>query len=208
VISSALGLAGGLAALRLLGAGPVFGQSAGIEPVRAQSANVQAVSDGATAAGRAERWRTDRLLSFPCATTGGIILADNFGGDSYSRGAGGHLGVDMWRVDHQPGQPLLACIEGVLVGRRALDGAQGNAWILQDANGDVYRYHHIQRFEPGLAVGDVVQRGDVIAYMGSTGNAAENAPHLHFEVRRGATTGPAVDPIPRFGLPLPNVTLV
>jgi len=204
VISAALGLAGGFAALRLLGGTTVFGQSAGGDGPAA----VDSVTGGATAVVRAERWRIEPELSFPCDTTGGIVLADNFGGNSYSKGPGGHKGVDMWRVDGQPGQPLLACVEGVLVGQRLLDGAQGNAWILEDANGDIYRYHHIQRFADGLAVGDVVQRGEVIAFMGSTGNASENAPHLHFEVRRGGTTGPAVDPVPLFGLPLPNVTLV
>jgi peptidoglycan LD-endopeptidase LytH len=208
LISSALGLAGGLAALRLLGGSTVLGQSAGVESAGAAAGAVDSVAGGATALVRAERWRTEPELSFPCDTTGGIVLADNFGGTSYSKGPGGHMGVDMWRSDSQPGQPLLACVEGVLAGQRVLDGAQGNAWIIEDANGDIYRYHHIQRFADGLAVGDAVQRGDVIAYMGSTGNAAEDAPHLHFEVRRGGTTGPAVDPLPLFGLPLPNVTLV
>jgi murein DD-endopeptidase MepM/ murein hydrolase activator NlpD len=204
VISSALGLAGGLAALRLFGGATAFGQTAG--PSAPAAGAVDAVTGGASAAVGAERWRTEPELSFPCDTTGGIVLADNFGGDSYSKGPGGHMGVDMWRTDGQPGQPLLACVAGVLAGQRILAGAQGNAWIIEDANGDIYRYHHIERFEEGLAVGDVVQRGEVIAYMGSTGNA--DAPHLHFEVRRGGLTGPAVDPIPLLGLPLPNVTVI
>lgn len=198
LIISAAGVIGGIAALQRLGGDTAFGQADELHDL----------SGSATALSRAERWRNEAALSFPCDTTGGITLVDNFGGNSYSNGSGGHRGVDMWRVDGQPGQPLLACVAGVLAGKRVLAGAQGNAWIIEDANGDFYRYHHLDRFEDGLEVGDPVQRGDVIGYMGSSGNAASNAPHLHFEVRRGSTAGPAEDPIPLFGLPLPNVTLI
>ena len=206
LIISAFGLAGGAIGLQRIGGATAFGLPT--ETSTETSTEAPAVSGSANAAETAERWRTEGAISFPCDTSGGITLVDNFGGDSYSNGAGGHRGVDMWRVDGQPGQPLLACVEGVLAGQRLLAGAQGNAWIIEDANGDIYRYHHLDSFEDGLSVGDAVQRGDVIGYMGSSGNAASNAPHLHFEVRRGGTVGPAVDPIPLFGLPLPNVTLI
>jgi murein DD-endopeptidase MepM/ murein hydrolase activator NlpD len=198
MIISALGLAGGAVAVHRFGGDTVFGLPAADTPV----------TGAATAGETAERWPASGELSFPCDTTGGITLVDNFGGDSTSNGSGGHRGVDMWRDDAQPGQPLLACVEGVLAGQRIDAGAQGNAWIIEDANGDIYRYHHLDVFEVGLEVGDAVQHGDVIGYMGSSGNAASYAPHLHFEVRRGSTVGPAVDPIPLFGLPLPGVTLI
>lgn len=198
LIISALGVVGGVVAAQRLGGATAYGQVDQLD----------ALSGSATALARAERWRTEPVLSFPCDTTGGITLVANFGGNSYSNGAGGHRGVDMWRDDGEPGQPLLACVAGVLAAKRVNAGAQGNAWVIEDANGDFYRYHHLDRFEEGLEVGDSVQRGDVIGYMGSSGNAASYAPHLHFEVRRGSTAGPAEDPIPLFGLPLPNVTLI
>jgi murein DD-endopeptidase MepM/ murein hydrolase activator NlpD len=206
LVISALGFAGGVLALRRLGSETAFGLPAetsniGEAAVATESAERLVVDDDPVPTGEAS-------ISFPCDTTGGITLLDNFGGDSASNGSGGHRGVDMWRVDAQPGQPLLACVDGVLAGQRVLAGAQGNAWIIEDVNGDIYRYHHLDSFADGLAVGDVVRPGDVIGYMGSSGNAASNAPHLHFEVRRGGTAGPAVDPIPLFGLPLPNVTVL
>lgn len=198
LIISAVGVAGGIVAFQRFAGGVASGQSVDQSPVLGP---VQAAEP-------AERWRRGGTISFPCDTAGGIVLADNFGGNSYSNGAGGHRGVDMWRADGQPGQPLLACVEGVLAGKRVLAGSQGNAWIIEDVNGDIYRYHHLDSFADGLEVGDPVRRGDVIGYMGSSGNAAADAPHLHFEVRRGGTTGPAVDPVPLFGLPLPDVTLI
>jgi peptidoglycan LD-endopeptidase LytH len=63
----------------------------------------------------------------------------------------------------------------------------------------VYYYAHLQSYRSGLAVGDTVARGDVIGYVGSTGNASPAQPHLHFQVmKRGAGRawweGPPINP--------------
>lgn len=47
-----------------------------------------------------------------------------------------------------------------------------------------YYYAHLDRYAPGLKEGAAVRRGDVIGYVGSTGNASPDAPHLHFAVFR------------------------
>jgi murein DD-endopeptidase MepM/ murein hydrolase activator NlpD len=59
-------------------------------------------------------------------------------------------------------------------------------------------YCHLQQ-QPEVSVGDTVDTGDLIGYVGSTGNSSE--PHLHFEVQTGSTFNPprsatAVDPEP------------
>jgi murein DD-endopeptidase MepM/ murein hydrolase activator NlpD len=51
-----------------------------------------------------------------------------------------------------------------------------------------YYYAHLDRYEDGLREGQMVKRGDVIGYVGSTGNASPDAPHLHFAIFR---LGPA-----------------
>jgi len=45
-----------------------------------------------------------------------------------------------------------------------------------------YYYAHLERYEPGLADGKKVSRGDVIGYVGTSGNAPPNTPHLHFTI--------------------------
>ena len=47
-----------------------------------------------------------------------------------------------------------------------------------------YYYAHLDRYEDGLREGQMVKRGDVIGYVGSTGNASPDAPHLHFAIVR------------------------
>ena len=62
-------------------------------------------------------------------------------------------------------------------------------------------YGHLDRYADGVHDGDAIKRGQVIGYVGSTGNAAANAPHLHFAVLRSAdvkqwSKGTALDPLP------------
>ena len=163
-----------------------------------------AVNGPAGALEPAVRVRLNEALTFPVDPAGGVILLDNFGGFSVSAGACSHAGVDVFPTDTDP-RDLLACVDGVIEGQRfaGSSGSQGNAWILKDDAGVSYRYHHIDEFAEGLEVGSVVQRGDVIATMGSTGNAS--SAHLHFEVRLDGTSASAVDPLPRFVLPIDNV---
>jgi peptidoglycan LD-endopeptidase LytH len=65
----------------------------------------------------------------------------------------------------------------------------------------VLMYAHLDRYEPGLTDSTRLARGQVIGYVGSTGNASPNAPHLHFAIARSAdvkhwSRGKAIDPLP------------
>ena len=64
-----------------------------------------------------------------------------------------------------------------------------------------YYYAHLDRYASGLAEQQPVRRGQVLGYVGSTGNASENAPHLHFAIARLGTDrawwkGDAINPYP------------
>ena len=47
-----------------------------------------------------------------------------------------------------------------------------------------YYYAHLDRYAVGLAEHQPVHRGQLLGYVGSTGNASEDAPHLHFAIAR------------------------
>jgi peptidoglycan LD-endopeptidase LytH len=48
----------------------------------------------------------------------------------------------------------------------------------------VYYYAHLDHYAPSLAEGEDVIKGQVIGYVGTTGNASEAEPHLHFQLMR------------------------
>jgi murein DD-endopeptidase MepM/ murein hydrolase activator NlpD len=48
----------------------------------------------------------------------------------------------------------------------------------------VYYYAHLERYAPGLRDGATLRRGQVIGYVGTSGNAPEDTPHLHFAIYR------------------------
>lgn len=63
----------------------------------------------------------------------------------------------------------------------------------------VYYYAHLDRYRRGLAVGDRIAKGSVIGYVGTTGNASDKVPHLHFQImKRGSGRvwwdGPPINP--------------
>ena len=65
----------------------------------------------------------------------------------------------------------------------------------------VYYYAHLDRYQPGLFEGQPLFRGDTLGYVGTTGNAPPDVPHLHFQVSRVARDGQwwggtPVDPLP------------
>ncbi len=60
----------------------------------------------------------------------------------------------------------------------------------------LYYYAHLDRFKKGLRVGDHVERGDLVGYVGNTGNARTTPPHLHFGMYPLARAFWPVDPTP------------
>jgi peptidoglycan LD-endopeptidase LytH len=80
---------------------------------------------------------------------------------------------------------------------------QGGLTIYQfDSSGRLcYYYAHLERYAPGLHDGDAVSQGQVIGYVGTSGNAPPNTPHLHFGIfelgdDRRWWKGRAIDPYP------------
>ena len=101
-----------------------------------------------------------------------------------------HEGVDIMGVK---GLALYAVIDGTITKMYGADAAlSGNALRLTASDGTYFFYAHLDSFAPGIAVGSVVKAGQIVGYMGSTGDAG--SPHLHFEVHPNG--GAAVSPYP------------
>jgi murein DD-endopeptidase MepM/ murein hydrolase activator NlpD len=98
--------------------------------------------------------------------------------------------------------PVLAADDHI-IGRLVKGPVGGIAIYATDPTGGfVFYYAHLDRYRRGLAVGDRVAKGSLIGYVGTTGNASPNAPHLHFQVmKRGLRAwwdGPSINPFPFF----------
>ncbi|WP_191863537.1 M23 family metallopeptidase [Stenotrophomonas sp. AS012628] len=99
------------------------------------------------------------------------------------------------------GTPVLAVADGTV--EKLFDSERGGLTIYQfEPSGRwCYYYAHLQRYADGLAEKQVIRRGEVIGYVGSTGNASADAPHLHFEVHvlgpeRQWWKGESINPYP------------
>jgi murein DD-endopeptidase MepM/ murein hydrolase activator NlpD len=80
------------------------------------------------------------------------------------------------------GTPVRAVEDGT-VAKLFLSKAGGISVYQFDASERfTYYYAHLDRYAEGLREGQRVERGDVIGYVGTTGNAPRNTPHLHFAI--------------------------
>jgi murein DD-endopeptidase MepM/ murein hydrolase activator NlpD len=170
----------------------------GATVVRAAAPSIDA---GAVVARAAQRVEVPRQgLLFPIDPVPMCEVFNNFGGFSKVFGSGGHEGVD---IGAQLGQQVYAVADGMLY-RQFTDLASGAGlgWGLWSDTDTKYRYYHLSAFAPGLAAGDRVVAGQLIGYVGDTGNATPGGWHLHFEVRPGpAPHDQPVDPVPLLDIP-------
>lgn len=106
-----------------------------------------------------------------------------------------HKGVDFLAAR---GTPVVA-VESGFVERMGRGGLGGITVWLQGLSGDDYYYAHLDAWAPGLSVGQEVSAGQELGVVGTTGNAPNHIPHLHWEYHPGGFTaggGTAVNPTP------------
>jgi murein DD-endopeptidase MepM/ murein hydrolase activator NlpD len=82
------------------------------------------------------------------------------------------------------GTPVLAAEAGRIVKLFTSDRGGLTVYQFDPTETYCYYYAHLDHYVPGLKEGDQVAKGQVIAYVGSTGDASPDAPHLHFEITR------------------------
>ncbi|MGI8794443.1 MAG: peptidoglycan DD-metalloendopeptidase family protein [Acidimicrobiales bacterium] len=101
-----------------------------------------------------------------------------------------HQGTDIFA---ESGTTLVACERGVVV-RIGSDVLGGTKLWLVGASGTRYYYAHLSGFVDGLFDGMAVEAGQVVGYVGNSGNARTTPPHLHFQVHPGG--GAPINPYP------------
>jgi murein DD-endopeptidase MepM/ murein hydrolase activator NlpD len=176
-------------AFGLVGGGPV---SANPRPV-AESIEVAATSEKP-----AVRLVPPNRVFFPMAPTPRCDILDNYG-DPRSGGRS-HQGTDILAT---LGQAIYAVTDGTITLRTAVgernSELSGNLLQLTAADKTYFVYAHLSAFAEGIVRGSVVERGDLIGFVGDTGNPGPGNYHLHFEVHPGG--GAAVNAVPLLLIP-------
>lgn len=104
--------------------------------------------------------------------------------DTYHQSRSGgriHMATDILAMR---GTPVLAAAPGRII-KLANGGAGGITIYVADASGRYLHYYaHLESYAPNVKEGLAVREGDVIGFVGTTGNAPPNTPHLHYQVMR------------------------
>ncbi len=120
---------------------------------------------------------------------GTASFGDSFGAPRPGIPGGWHHGEDIFARE---GAPLLAVADGTIhqVGFIKLGGFR--LWLRDDLGNDFY-YAHMSAYSPLAIEGKRVEAGDVIGFVGDTGDADGGSPHLHFEIHPAAMSGLGYD---------------
>ena len=120
-----------------------------------------------------------RNLTLPVTGISAAQLNDTY---TQARAAGApHEALDIMA----PRGTQVLAIEDGRIAKLFLSKPGGITLYQFDPGGDyAYYYAHLDRYADGIAEGVNVRKGQVIAYVGSTGNALPDAPHLHFAIFR------------------------
>jgi murein DD-endopeptidase MepM/ murein hydrolase activator NlpD len=102
--------------------------------------------------------------------------------DTYDQARGAGRRHDAIDIMAPRGTPVLATADGVVM--KLFTSARGGTTLYEMApdGRTIYYYAHLDRYAPGIAQGKTLRRGDVLGYVGNTGDAGPGNYHLHFEV--------------------------
>jgi murein DD-endopeptidase MepM/ murein hydrolase activator NlpD len=136
-------------------------------------------------------------LAIPVAGVEKSALTDSYT-DPRADGTRDHRAIDIMAP---LGTPVLAASAGRV--EKLFESGDGGhtVYVRSLDNKQSFYYAHLDRYVPGLREGQAVAQGDMIAFVGSTGNADPGAPHLHFAIHVMSPTdkwfeGTPIDPYP------------
>jgi len=102
--------------------------------------------------------------------------------DTYNQARGSDRIHEALDIMAPRGTPVVAASDGKVA--KLFTSVPGGLTVYQFDPTETYAYYyaHLDRYAPGLQEGQQLKRGDPIGYVGSTGNASPDAPHLHFAI--------------------------
>lgn len=134
-------------------------------------------------------------LVIPVQGVAATALTDDF---DQARGERRHEAID---IPAPRGTPVLAAGEGNVV--KLFTSNRGGLTVYQfdDSRTYCFYYAHLDRYAAGLREGTLLRKGDVLGYVGTTGDASPGTPHLHFAISKLGPEkhwweGTALDPYP------------
>lgn len=135
-------------------------------------------------------------LRIPVAGVAAAQLSDTF--NDRREGERAHEALDIMAPR---GTPVLAAADGNVA--KLFTSQRGGLTVYEfdPTSTWAYYYAHLDRYAPDLVEGRQLRQGEVIGYVGSTGNADASAPHLHFAIfvlgpQKRWWEGTAIDPYP------------
>jgi peptidoglycan LD-endopeptidase LytH len=98
-----------------------------------------------------------------------------------NRGTRAHAALDILA----PRGTAVIAADDAVIGRLSTNALGGITIYLRDLSDRfVHYYAHLERYRDGLTVGDTVRKGAVVGFVGTTGNAPRDTPHLHWQLMR------------------------
>ncbi|MFS8064535.1 MAG: M23 family metallopeptidase [Luteimonas sp.] len=178
-----------------------------VAPARVEPSSPPATTTTATTATTAT---PSAIASMPPSATGMLLpvagikpsqLIDTF---NQSRGSERrHEALDIMAAR---GTPVFAAVDGKIEKLFTSKAGGLTLYEFDPAATHAYYYAHLDRYAAGLVEGMPLRRGEVIGYVGSTGNANPEAPHLHFAIfqlgpEKHWWQGTAINPYPLLTAP-------
>lgn len=122
---------------------------------------------------------TRHSLRIPIDGVAPSALRDSF--DEMRGGSRRHEAIDILAPR---GTPVVAVDDGMV--RKLFNSVPGGLTLYEFDTEERFRYSyaHLDRYSDGMIEGRVLRKGDCVGYVGTTGNAPKDTPHLHFTIAR------------------------
>lgn len=142
---------------------------------------VQAPPAPSATQGTAERLKPENARDHPIVPIAGVHI--NQLRDTFSETRNGHE-HEALDIPEPRGTPVLAAIEGNVMKLFHSKAESNTVYQFDDSQTYCYYYAHLDRYASGLQESTLLRQGQVLGYVGSTGNADPQVPQLHFAVFR------------------------